>query len=69
MATSIGNSGGSTVLKIAKSRFPSNDGSIIESYSLPNFITNFNEEIGITNVSLKADLLTKIKKIQTQLKS
>jgi len=69
MATSPGGRGGINVLELAKGSFSHSDGIIIETYSLPSFSTNFNEETGIVDESLNTDLFTKIKNIQTQLKS
>lgn len=69
MATSPGARGGSSVLEIAKGRFPFNDGPVMDTFSLPNFSSNFNPETGITDTALKAELNSKIQNIKTQLNS
>ena len=56
LATSPGPRGGSTVLEIAKNRFPFQGGNVKGSFSLPNFNENFNIEKGITNLELKNQL-------------
>lgn len=56
LATSPGPRGGSTVLEIAKNRFPFQGGNVKGSFSLPNFNENFNIEKGITNITLKNQL-------------
>lgn len=57
IATSPGPRGGSTVLEIAKNRFPFQGADLKGSFSLPNFNENFNAENGITNPELKSELL------------
>lgn len=56
IATSPGPRGGSTVLEIAKNRFPFQGGNVKGSFSLPNFNENFDIEKGITNITLKNQL-------------
>lgn len=56
LATSPGPRGGSTVLEIAKNRFPFQGGNVKGSFSLPNFNENFDVEKGITNMTLKNQL-------------
>ncbi|WOI23994.1 NADPH-dependent FMN reductase [Nonlabens ulvanivorans] len=68
MASSPGGRGGASVLEIAKARLPFNDGEVIDTYSLPNFSSNFNDKDGITDPELKSILLNKIEKIKSQLK-
>lgn len=63
LATSPGPRGGSTVLEIAKNRFPFQGGTVLNSFSLPNFNDNFDKEIGITNNELKNQLTEIIKSI------
>ena len=63
LATSPGPRGGSTVLEIAKNRFPFQDGTVLNSFSLPNFNDNFDKEKGITNTELKNQLTEIIKSI------
>lgn len=69
MATSPGARGGATALEIAQARFPFNDGPVIESFSLPNFSSNFDDTVGITDQTLKEVLSSKIENIKSQLKS
>ncbi|GAK91079.1 hypothetical protein JCM19297_2524 [Nonlabens ulvanivorans] len=68
MASSLGGRGGASVLEIAKARFPFNDGEIVETYSFPNFPSNFNDTHGITDTELKTILLDKIENVKSQLK-
>jgi len=66
MATSPGDRGGSTVLEIAKGRFPYMGGNIVGDFSLPSFNDNFkdgkivNEEL---NNSLNEVIKTFVKSI------
>ncbi|WP_397300174.1 NADPH-dependent FMN reductase [Nonlabens ulvanivorans] len=68
MASSPGGRGGASVLEIAKARLPFNDGEVIDTYSLPNFSSNFNDKDGITDPELKSILFDKIENIKSQLK-
>lgn len=63
LATSPGPRGGSTVLEIAKNRFPFQGADLKGSFSLPNFNENFDLEQGITNPELKNQLLEIINSI------
>ncbi|MGV9003131.1 NADPH-dependent FMN reductase [Flavobacterium sp.] len=63
MATSDGDRGGSSVLEIAKNRFPRHDAEIVGVFSLPNFSANFDKEKGITNKELNDALVEIIKQI------
>ncbi|WP_338410438.1 NAD(P)H-dependent oxidoreductase [uncultured Flavobacterium sp.] len=63
LATSTGARGGSTVLEIAKNRFPFQGAIIKGSYSLPSFNDNFDDNKGITNEELKNELLKIVKSI------
>lgn len=64
LATSPGSRGGSSVLEIAKERFPRHDATIINTFSLPSFNDNFDYEKGIiTNKDLKKELIDIIKSI------
>lgn len=49
--------GGSSVLEIAKNRFPFQGGIVKGSFSLPNFNDNFDAEKGITNEKMRNQLL------------
>jgi NAD(P)H-dependent FMN reductase len=63
LATSPGARGGSSVLEIAKNRFPFQGADLKASFSLPNFNDNFDAEKGITNPELKSQLLEIINSI------
>ena len=64
LATSPGPRGGSTVLEIAKNRFPFQGGIVKGSFSLPSFNDNFDAEKGITNEELKNQLLEIVNSIE-----
>lgn len=64
LATSPGARGGSSVLEIAKNRFPFQGAVVKGSFSLPSFNDNFNEENGITNEELKKQLLEIVNAIE-----
>lgn len=52
LATSPGARGGSTVLEIAKARFPFQGADVKASFSVPSFNDNFDDSKGITNLEL-----------------
>lgn len=56
MATSPGGRGGTTVLEIAKGRFPYMGGNVVATFSLPSFFDNFKNGI-IVNEDLNNQLL------------
>ncbi|MCZ8198256.1 MAG: NAD(P)H-dependent oxidoreductase [Flavobacterium sp.] len=64
LATSPGPRGGSSVLEIAKNRFPFQGAVVKGSFSLPSFNDNFDTEKGITNEDLKNKLLGIINTIE-----
>ena len=64
LATSPGPRGGSTVLEIAKNRFPFQGGIVKGSYSLPSFGENFDAEKGITNEELKNEFVKIVNSIE-----
>lgn len=64
LATSPGPRGASTVLEIAKNRFPFQGGIVKGSFSLPSFNDNFNAENGITNEDLKSQLKELVNSIE-----
>lgn len=66
MATSPGGRGGSSVLQIAKDRFPYHEASIIEVFSLPFFENNFSEG-KITNDDLDEQLKNAVKQFEKSL--
>lgn len=53
LATSPGVRGGSSVLEIAKNRFPFQGAKVVGSFSLPSFYENFDVSSGIINPDLK----------------
>jgi chromate reductase len=65
LATSPGPRGGATVLELAKNTFPYYGAKVIETFSLPSFYDNFNEDIGIINDNLIIEFESKIKTIKT----
>ncbi|NHM04388.1 NADPH-dependent FMN reductase [Flavobacterium celericrescens] len=64
LATSPGPRGGSSVLEIAKGRFPFQGGVVKGSFSLPSFFDNFNSVNGIINPDLKNQLTNIITSIE-----
>lgn len=63
LSTSPGPRGGSSVLEIAKNRFPFQGAEVKGSFSLPSFNDNFNAKDGITDTALNNELLQIIKSI------
>lgn len=63
LATSPGARGGSSVLEIAKNRFPYQGGVVKGSFSLPSFNDNFNDG-KISNQQLDSDLRLLIQSIE-----
>jgi NAD(P)H-dependent FMN reductase len=64
LSTSPGPRGGSSVLEIAKNRFPLQGAVVKGSFSLPSFNDNFDTEKGITNEDIKNQLLDIISSIE-----
>lgn len=64
LSTSPGPRGGSSVLEIAKNRFPFQGAVVKGSFSLPSFNDNFDAEKGITNEYLKNQLLEIVNSIE-----
>jgi chromate reductase len=64
LTTSPGARGGGFVMEIAKSRFPKHEAILVGTFSLPSFEENFNQESGITNETLKNQLLEIVNTIQ-----
>lgn len=58
LSTSPGPRGGSTVLEIAKGRFPFQGAVVKGSFSLPSFYENFDVSNGIINDDLKNQLIS-----------
>ncbi len=65
LSTSPGPRGGKTTLDTAMDRFPRHGGHILFSFSLPLFNENFDEELGIVNIELKAELESYISNVYT----
>lgn len=65
MATSPGPRGGASVLNLAKTTLPFYGANVIESFSLPSFHENFNEEKGIVNAEFATELKLKAEKIKS----
>ncbi|MDO5617099.1 MAG: NAD(P)H-dependent oxidoreductase [Cruoricaptor ignavus] len=63
LATSPGKMGGATVLGIAEKRFGFNGGKVLDTFSLPFFYENFDEEKGITNEEKLAELKGKLENL------
>lgn len=63
LSTSPGPRGGTTVLEIAKNRFPFQGGVVKGSFSLPSFSANFDSEKGIIDTDLKIQLLEIVKSV------
>jgi chromate reductase, NAD(P)H dehydrogenase (quinone) len=64
MATSPGPRGGASVLSLAKTTLPYYGANVVDTFSLPSFYENFNDEKGIVNVDILAELQTKTEKIK-----
>lgn len=67
MATSPGKRGGASVLEIAHSQYGRSNPNVVDKFSLPEFYQNFNAEAGITDASLKAELLERLEEFQAKL--
>ena len=63
MASSPGGRGGLGVVEAAQSRFPRDGSEILETFSLPNFNTNFNDS-KIIDVKLNTELIKKTNSIK-----
>lgn len=57
LATSPGPRGGASVLEIAKNRFPYNGGTVVATFSLPEFDKHFETDKGITHPELNQKLI------------
>ena len=51
-------------MNLAKNIFPAFGGNILQTFSLPKFYENFNDEDGILDQTLLADFNQKIKDLQ-----
>lgn len=68
MATSPGKRGGASVLEIAKKTFPFHGADIKATFSLPLFNENFDQEKGILNKELKAEIDRIVDELSKQIK-
>lgn len=66
LATSPGGRGGASVLELANKLFPFHGALIQDSFSLPKFDENFDNEKGITNPELLQKLKTIIQSINSE---
>jgi NAD(P)H-dependent FMN reductase len=65
LATSPGERGASSVLEIAKERFPRHDANVVATFSVPSFNDNFDyEKCHITNEELNNQLREIVKSIE-----
>lgn len=67
MATSTGARGGITVLESGKNLFPHSGAKILDTFSLPEFYSNFDFDKGMTNEELLKKLKTIITTIQSEM--
>ena len=63
MATSPGDRGGQSVLKLAVDRMPRHGAIVLDTFSLPNFFKSFSEGKGIFIEELRASFEEKIKEL------
>lgn len=68
MSTSPGGYGGGNVMNAAKTFFPSCGANIIDTFSLPRFCKNFDEQKGIIDAELLVEFEAKIAKLKEELK-
>jgi len=64
LSTSPGGYAGKNSLQAAVARFPRHAATILETFSLPSFGTNFDPEKGIIDETLKAELMEKIASVK-----
>ncbi len=64
LSAATGPRGGATVLEIAKNRFPFQGGNIVASMAFPSFKANFDDEKGIINEELKAEIVAIVEQIE-----
>ena len=64
LSTSLGPRGGATVLETAKNRFPFQGGNVVASLAFPSFSTNFDDEKGIINEELIAEVARIVSEIE-----
>ncbi|MFH7017297.1 NADPH-dependent FMN reductase [Flavobacterium sp. FlaQc-47] len=65
LSASTGSKGGITVLELAKNTMPHSGAIVIDTFSLPNFHENFNDQYGIVNKNFIVAFESKIKTIKT----
>lgn len=62
LATSEGANGGKSVLEIAETRMPRDGAIVLESFSLPEFSKNFEENKGVVTPLFRSQLEAKVRK-------
>jgi len=67
MATSDGSRGAITVLKMAHDRISKGGQLDIPSFSLPDFLQNFDSKLGIINIDLKNEFNSCIKSFEKKI--
>jgi chromate reductase len=67
IATSNGARGGQSVLDIATNRMPFDGGIVLETFSLPEFNSNFEEGKGVINMLYRSQLEAKVRKTKREL--
>ena len=65
--TSPGGNAAKMSMEYAKTRFPRHSGTVLETFNLPSFNENFNEEKGILDEGLRDELSLKIKTVKETL--
>ena len=68
LATSPGARGGQSVLNIAEARMPFDGAKVLDTFSLPEFNTNYEEGKGVINMLLRSQLEAKVRKSKRTLK-
>jgi len=67
LATSPGPRGGKNVLELATKAYSYSNHNVVGSFSLPSFYQNFSDEEGISDETLRDDLMQKIQLLQAKL--
>lgn len=68
MSTSPGGFGGGNVMNSAKAYFPKCSANILDTFSLPSFNQNFDENEGIIHQEIREEFLHKIRELKAGLK-
>lgn len=67
LSTSPGGYGGKNSLQAAITRFPRHAARILETFSLPSFVANFDVHTGITDTDLRDEFQEKVSAVRQQL--